>query len=154
DRVVGYSIFENRWRAFVWDPGLGMRNLGAYVYNSYAVGVNNAGTVLGYSENGSVLTRSFIASAPNQLQDLGGIGGGVSTASAVNDAGEVVGDSYSNSGYTHAFYWSASTGMLDIGTVGERHSRAQAININGEVVANCGLGLPYEERPFYWSRTT
>lgn len=154
DRVVGYSIFNNGWRAFVWDPGLGMRNLGSFVYNSYAIGVNNAGTVLGYGENGSVLTRSFIATTPGQLQDLGGIGGGISYAYAMNDNGEVVGDSYSDSGYTHAFYWSAATKMIDIGTVGDRHSRAIAININGEVAANSGITQPYDERPFYWSKST
>ena len=86
-------------RAFITGPnGVGIRDLGTlggnYVYVE-ALGINNAGQVVGYSPSTSDTPHAFIT-GPNGMgmRDLGTLGGGLQICYGINDAGQVVGFFY------------------------------------------------------------
>ena len=53
--------------------------------------MNVEGVIVGNYEVTSPTVHAVIWTAPNQIQDLGVLGGIYSTATAVNDSGQVVG---------------------------------------------------------------
>ena len=91
---------------------LGSLGTGDY---SVATAVNNAGTVVGYSNPTSLLVHGFRWSA-GTLTDLGAESGGYSWANAINDAGQVAGTSVRTvGGYGYPVRWSADGLLQDLG---------------------------------------
>jgi uncharacterized membrane protein len=58
---------------------------------SAAIGINSLGVIAGNYQLTSPTFHAVIWTAPNQIQDLGVLGGTYSTATGINDAGQVVG---------------------------------------------------------------
>jgi probable HAF family extracellular repeat protein len=156
-QVVGYSnSAETEDRAFVWDNTGGMQSLGTLYSTdtqSFAVDINNSGTVVGFS--GTEFWRSFIWTSSIGMVDLGLPRGYTSTrAEAINDEGMVVG--YVLSGHSEsssrAFLWTNQQGIRLLRMVkdGIGH-RAHAINNQGQIV---GEGASLEDanqyRALYW----
>jgi probable HAF family extracellular repeat protein len=102
-------------------------DLGGY---GAATGLNEAGTVVGYGNNGAVVWNGTM---PTTL--------GVDAAAfGINDPGQVVGRSGSN-----AVVWNGSVATVLIGLGGDRNSIAQGINNSGQVVgASFYLNNPYQ----------
>jgi probable HAF family extracellular repeat protein len=83
--VVGESEVLGHWQAVVWDSQNGIRDIGGHSFRSNAVGVNDAGQVVGSMNNDAFLYDG------GTLTDLGSLGG-VAVANAINDAGIIVGE--------------------------------------------------------------
>jgi probable HAF family extracellular repeat protein len=136
--VVGYSQTDSGViHAFLYSGGV-MHDLGSPGgLESYALGVNNAGQVVGYVvSEGSVTTgmvyTGFVYSN-GVMSYLDSLGGYSTTAFAINDAGQVVGWSSTSSDKYHAFLYSDGV-MHDLGTLGGLESSARGINAAGQVV--------------------
>ena len=112
-----------------------MQNLGTLGGNSSgALGINDAGHVVGWAIDGAYQMHAFMWSGG--MADLGTLSGGdTSYAYAINDAGQAarwgkIGVYPSLS--ERAFLWSGS--MQDLGTLRWAHSTARGINDAGDVV--------------------
>lgn len=113
----------------------GVEDLGSFGGNSFGVGINRSGQVVGWSHAGSVFsTRAFVATPGQWLQDLGTLGGGSSFGSGINDAGQVAGHSETTGGRWHAFRYTPGLGLLDLGTPADANSYGFGINASGQVV--------------------
>lgn len=136
-QVTGYSGAAGSFHAFITGPdGMGIRDLGTLGGSvSWALGINDAGQVVGWSFTAGGATHAFITDPNGKgMRDLGTLGGDDSEASAINDAGQVVGWSETAAGATHAFITGPDgTGMRDLGTLGGS-SWASGINDAGQVV--------------------
>ena len=116
-----------------------------------AVGLNNRGQVVGWSETADGHRHAFLWDADNGMRDLGTLGGAKSEAWSINEKGQVVGASETGDGSTHAFIWDANKGMIDLGTLGGKTSNAMAINNNGQVVGRSETA-DGETHAFLWQR--
>ncbi|KAB2965066.1 MAG: hypothetical protein F9K16_02895 [Thermoanaerobaculia bacterium] len=96
-----------------------------------AMGVNDAGDVVGASQTGSYL-HGFTWT-DGTMTNLGDLGGQGSWAYDVNAVGQVVGGSPLGSGDNRAFLWQ-NGGMQDLGTLGGPNSYALEINDAGQAV--------------------
>ena len=104
------------YHAFLWSATTGMQDLGSLGGNSYALGINNSGQVVGYYEQFGNL-RPFLWTSALGMQDLGTLGGYSGAANGINSAGEVVGWATTASGDAHGFLWTSAGGMKDLGTL-------------------------------------
>ena len=134
----------------VWSQA-GGRQVIAPGVNS-AVGVNNAGQVIGLINN-----KAFIT-APNvgALTLLGTLGGDFSIATGINNSGQVVGLSATADGQTHAFVTGVNgTSLTDLETLhsvmsaGWSNLTVAAINDNGQI-AGTGI-INGKQRAFFLS---
>ena len=150
-QVAGKYLAGNNYQAFLWNDGVmqGLGTLGGD--SSVALGVNDAGQVVGYSYNGSGRQRAFLWQN-GAMQDLGTFpGGSVSLATGINNAGQVVGHSDNAAYKLHAFVWNGSMG--DLGTLGGDHSYGYGINDNGQAVGASHLAAypDLTNHAFRWS---
>jgi probable HAF family extracellular repeat protein len=101
---------------------------------SSAKGINNAGTVVGYSSGvGDASWRATVWTG-GVGSTLGTLGGGASEATSINNSGVVAGHAYiSGNRAQHATTWSGGT-ITDLGTLGGTSSYATGINDSGIVV--------------------
>ncbi len=164
-------------RAFQWKNGvltdLGTLPLG---YSSSAFWVNDAGLILGGSENGKIdpLTglpeNIAVVWKDGEATRLGTLGGSFSFGNAMNNFGQVVGlalntipDPFSFLGLgteTRAFLWNNGV-MRDLGTLGGPDGWAASINDFGQVAGwaytnftlNPVTGTP-TQHPFLWTNGT
>ncbi len=114
----------------IFDPGI----LGANYDQSWGTGINNAGSIVGYSYDfRQDYSHAFVWTASGGLVFLGTLGGPESEAEDINDYGVVVGGASIASGVSHAFLWTNNV-MTDLGTLGGPRSWATAINNKGDVV--------------------
>jgi probable HAF family extracellular repeat protein len=144
--VGGFSTIYPVPRAFIIDPGIGVRSLGTLGgvgAGTTALGINEAGQVVGSSATAGGAQHAFITGPDGiGMRDLGTLGGTTSSrAYGINDAGQVVGSSYSantpGGSPIHAFITGPNgMGMRDVGTLGalKAFSFASGINDTGQVV--------------------
>jgi probable HAF family extracellular repeat protein len=143
-QVVGCADVYEWIHAFLWNNGtmIDLGTLGGS--NSYALGINDLGQVVGYADlpgdaahdaflitpQGGEWFRDSDLDGRNDLMiDLGTLPGtNWSSAADINNAGQVVGNSGDN-----FFLWEAGNGMVDLGG-----GWATGINEAGQVVGNSG----------------
>ena len=134
---------------------LGYIGSGYYSDHSEPLGVNDRGTVVGYSKASLRDNHAFASvpgasnEIPRKMVDLGTLGGKNSAATAVNNGGTVVGQADNGQWGAHAFrsgssyentpVWSsssnrASSAVQDLGTLGGKNSTALAVNDSGVIV--------------------
>jgi probable HAF family extracellular repeat protein len=100
---------------------------------SNPLGINNAGTVVGFSNDSVGNAYGFVYSN-GVMTSIGALNGDVfSEATAINNAGTVVGFSNNGSGNYHAISYTNGN-MVDLGTLGGSKSRANGINDSNTVV--------------------
>jgi probable HAF family extracellular repeat protein len=145
--------------AFLWTMSGGMKDLGALsgATVSAACGINEAGTVVGYSNVKGQPATNFVAvqwSSTGAITDLGTVAGGSSSAAfTINSAGEVAGDSSLSDGNVVATSWPDDK-IKDIGGVSKAiFSAGLDINDGGQIVGESVLsyGPPFESDAFFWN---
>ncbi len=150
-QVVGYSTLNAQGdrRAFLWEEGVGMRNLGTLAadQDSEARGINNAGKIVGVSNN-----RAFLLESPSSdMIDLGTLpGGDFSVAEDINTRGVIVGTSTAagdDEDEASAVIWIKQkirdlNDFLPPNSPWTRLQNALAINASGDVV---GIGVLHGE---------
>ena len=148
--------------AFLWQPGKGMKDLGTLTGAtvSGAIGLNDSGTVVGYSNIKGQPVTDFVAVewAPGQaIQNLGTLSGGASSAAfQINSAGEISGDSFVASGIVSATRW-VNGKIKNLGKLpGALFTSGLAINDNGYIVGESDLnyGPPLVSHGFLWNGST
>jgi probable HAF family extracellular repeat protein len=154
-QVVGCAdTVSSLGHSFIWSAASGMHDIGTLGHGprsySCALGINNAGQVVGYTNSGNGLP--YFWTQRGGMQSLGTLGGSGGSAYAINSSGQVVGGSWlaSNLGF-HAFLWTASAGLQDLGSLGGE-SAAAAINDSGDVVGQSFLSDGLTERAFLWTQ--
>ena len=148
--------------AFLWSPGKEMKDLntlsGATV--SGAIGLNDAGTVVGYSNvKGEPVTEFVAVEWPSTggIRNLGTLSGGASSAAfQINSAGEISGDSFVASGVVNATRWTRNQ-IKNLGKLkGAIFTAGLAINDNGYIVGESvfAYGPPFTSHGFLWNGST
>lgn len=99
---------------------------------SGALGINDAGQIVGYSRTDSGPIRGFLYEN-GVMKILGTLGGDYSNAQAINEAGDIAGGSTIASGDNHAFL-DRQGEMFDLGTLGGTYGFAFGLNDAGQVV--------------------
>jgi probable HAF family extracellular repeat protein len=131
--------FGQTAHAFEWIGRL--RDLGTLGGpNSIAIGINDKGSIVGWSQASLDLGPFGI---PNlhaviwkngKITDLGSFGGPISLALSVNNQDVAVGQSMLPSFFPHAFAWQGGS-LTDLGTLpGDSASGASDINNSGQIV--------------------
>lgn len=148
--------------AFLWTKSGGMKDLGTLsgATVSGAVGINDAGTVVGYSNVKGQLATNFNAvqwSSAGAISNLGTLwGGSSSSAFQINSAGEVAGDSFLSSGVVNATSWTNKK-IKNLGSLSKAiFSAGLAINDSGNVVGESvfGYGPPFTSHAFLHNGST
>ena len=114
-----------------------------------ALGINGAGTVVGFSQDssGAVLAFQYSGGAMTSLGTLPG--GTTSQASAINASGQIAGYGDTADGSTHAFLWSGA--FTDLGVpAGFASSYASGIGNAGAVAGYVTTGTVTSEA-FLWT---
>ena len=115
-----------------------------------ALDVNDAGVVVGWSQDSSGLPRPFIWQ-DGTLRDLGVFPGVKAYALAINERGQVAGGHQPApwpDQRAFAFLWSAGA-VQDLGTLGGRATHVSALSEAGEIVGS-SLTASGEQHAFVW----
>ena len=161
---VGSSTLSNgAVRAYRRQPLGGLQNLGVLAGNtndsyywSEARDVSADGkTVVGRSIDAQGRLRAFRWTESGGMQDLGALGGLVSSAFGVSaDGSVVVGWASDPYGRTRPFRWTGSGGMQDLGTFGGSTGDAWAASADGSVVVGAAQNVQGQWRAFRWTQAT
>jgi probable HAF family extracellular repeat protein len=138
-------------RAMLWTEAGGFTGLGSLGGDlQVALGINNAGEVVGHAAIPTGEVHAFRWTAADGMVDLGTLGAPQSTASAINDRGDIAGDMVFFPQLHRAFFWTAASGMTPIGTLGGDRSQAFDINDLGQVVGQSRTADLYSHA-FLWT---
>ena len=166
-QVAGFAmIASGRRDGMRWTDGNGnwsgdageMADLGTLGgENTYGLGINSAGHVVGDSEVAQGVRQAFRwidgdangVADPGEMVNLGTLGGDTSRAWAINDSGIIAGYSQNAPGDNHAFIYNDLAGMVDLGTLGGSESFAYDINELGHVVGMSRVAGG-EKHAFIW----
>ncbi len=120
--------------------------------NSWGLGINDAGQVVGYSDADSepvccAFRYTGLPGAGGVMENLGTLGGSVSIGFGINDVGQVTGSaSFPGNAVDHAFRYTGRPGsgglMEGLGTLGGTSSHGSAINNVGQVSGSSYLSGP------------
>jgi probable HAF family extracellular repeat protein len=154
-QVVGVAdTNQGTRRAFLWDPGLGIRDLqsdGVTLGGSRsdAWRINDTGTIVGEANippsggDPFEYSHAFSFGVGAGITDLNGqvtfLGGQNSRTTAVNASGQSCGLAQDLQGNWRAFRYSLSSGLVDMGTLGGIQSRANGLNDQFEVAGASDL---------------
>jgi probable HAF family extracellular repeat protein len=145
--------------AFIWTKKAGMKDLGTLpgATVSGAIGINESGTVVGYSNIKGQVTTDFVAvqwSPAGAITNLGTLAGGASSSAfEINTTGEVAGDSFVASGAVNATSWSDNK-IKNLGALPNAIFTAGLdINNSGDIVGESVLsyGPPFVSHAFFWN---
>jgi probable HAF family extracellular repeat protein len=145
--------------AFLWSKSGGMKDLGTLsgATVSGAIGINDNGAVVGYSNVKGDLATNFVAvlwPATGGIVNLGKISGGSSSAAfEINSSGVVTGDSFLNTGIVNATNWTNNK-IKNLGALPKAIFTAGLdINDNGSIVGESvfSYGPPFKSHGFLWN---
>jgi probable HAF family extracellular repeat protein len=149
-------------RAFSWTKSGGIKDLGSLsgATVSGAIGVNDSGTVVGYSNVKGRLPIDFVAvkwSSTGAITNLGTLSGGSSSAAfEINSSGKIAGDSFLSSGVVDATTWTGDK-IKNLGALPKAIFTAGLdINDDGYIVGESvfSYGPPFTSHAFLWNGST
>ena len=108
-------------------------------HDTIAIGINNAGQVIGRAGPHAILYEG------GQSRALGTLGGAWSLPAAINDAGQIVGLSATASGATHAFLYEGGR-MRDLSAAAPYGYVVDPLDINNKGHITGAWHLPHEDR--------
>jgi probable HAF family extracellular repeat protein len=131
--VLGASL----WAAGPPPPSYRITDLGTLGgERTSAMGINNGGDVVGFSQTAKGVDRAFLYSG-GSLVDLGTLGGAESFAYRISDNGVVVGRAQDSSGKFHAFVTTTNGNAIELTMLDPRadgdYGVATGVNSLGEV---------------------
>ena len=157
-RIACYGISGGAQRAYLWEEGVGITDLGTLPEGTEAVatGISSDGqVVVGFSKRpifpgASVLEyTAFRWTEAEGMQGLGTLGGRDAYAyGASADGSVIVGTSLDSAGVAHAFRWEAGQMIA----IGPPNSAAYAVSADGRVAVGTIHGST--ERAFRWTSTS
>jgi probable HAF family extracellular repeat protein len=147
--------------AFYWTKSGGLKDLGILPGGniSGAIGLNDSGEVVGYSNTSSnpLLMYNFIAfewTSTGGMVNLGKLSGGNSScAFEINSSGVIAGDSFVSSTIVDATSWTNNK-IKNLGALSKSiFTAALAINDDGDIVGESvfGYGPPFTSHGFEWT---
>jgi probable HAF family extracellular repeat protein len=148
--------------AFLWSKSGGLKDLGTLSNGtvSGAIGINDSGTIVGYSNIKGQPATNFVAfqwTSSGGMVNLGTLSGGDSSAAfEINSAGEVAGDSFLSNGVVNATSWTTSK-IKSLGALPKAIFTAGLdINDNGYIVGESvfSYGPPFKSHGFFWNGST
>jgi probable HAF family extracellular repeat protein len=151
---VGYSNGFPINRAGMWNVSgstITVTNLDpGSAFESLALAINNAGTIVGYKTHFTGAFRAFVRPPSGALDDIGTLPGDIfSLAAGISASGTVVGYSQSASAIRRAFVWTAATGMQPVGALAGTQSFARGVNSDGVIVGSITTASG-QSRAFAW----
>jgi probable HAF family extracellular repeat protein len=161
-RIVGHYMLPDSFtqHAAMWHGGrlrdlgtLGSRKNASWQYST-ATAVNDAGTIVGFSQTDSTLSYAALWDADGQVHNLGGLPGAYeSQAWSVNDSGVVVGNSDRGVGsLQRAVAW-VDGGIVDLDRGVPDGVRSTAMQVNGRgAIVGYKLKLNGSVAALYWPR--
>lgn len=119
--------------AFLWTAQTGMRDLGTLQgwQNSYALGLNQHGDIVGYNGDADGDVIAFAWTPLLGMHRLEGLSPTASGAVAINSEGQIAANSLLD-----AFLWTKKSGPFDLGNLGGGDTGATAINSSGDIVGS------------------
>jgi len=138
-----------KYHAFIWDSSSGLTDLGTLGGSSYAMGINDSGQVVGYSEVGTT-HHAFIWTASGGMVDLGTPPGCTwSQGEMINASGEISGEAINSINRQIPAFWSASTGWV---TLAEAHNPygSYGLGINDAGMMTGQMYVGSYVNAFYW----
>jgi probable HAF family extracellular repeat protein len=147
--------------AFYWTKSSGLKDLGTLPGGniSGAIGINDAGQVVGYSNTSTGLSTEFNFTAfewtsTGGMISLGKLSGGNSScAFEINSSGVIAGDSFVSSTVVDAASWTGNK-IKNLGALPKGiFTAALDINDAGEIVGESvfGYGPPFTSHGFQWT---
>jgi probable HAF family extracellular repeat protein len=147
--------------AFYWTKSGGLKDLGTLPGGniSGAIGLNDSGQVVGYSNTSTGLSTEFNFTAfewtsSGGMINLGKLSGGNSScAFEINSAGVIAGDSFISSSVVDAASWTNDK-IKNLGGLSKSiFTAGLAINNNGEIAGESvfSYGPPFTSHAFQWS---
>jgi len=137
-------------RPFAWSRSTGFVPLGGATDFSLARGLNECGQIVGELGSHAVRWNTF-----DEVEDLGTLGGSISSAADINDRGDVAGNAQLSPGGRHApFLWTEEDGMRQILECEGQGGTATALNNARQVVGSCDSVTNDTYHAFFWSAET
>ncbi len=169
-QVVGISVSSDNSPilsfAFLWEPTMGMQDLGVLgVPNnrySEAYAINNKGQIVGNLRTSNNSYYYFLwdkVTGMQNLSDFGDLGSLNDHSSLLNNKGQIVGSLTKSNDNLRAFLWDSTTGMQELGVLGTRTDGLSAsvgngINDNSQVVGASTTNNSDEGHACLWDSTT
>ena len=153
-QITGHSHDGSTLRAFIWEQGVGLTDIGNFTANgsSSGQGINSAGHIAGAGTTTQDEQHAFYWDG-NMMTDLGTLGTGEqSFAHALNDSNMVVGyGTLTESGSTFGtFKWTSSGGIQQLDQLFSYDTRARDVNNDGDVVGRSWIDGMGNARAVIW----
>lgn len=132
--VVGYSHTGSTYQPFIWSVEAGMRQiLTGATGSGDALGVNAAGTVVGYYRDAEGNQRAFSWTGDGGLVELTPASTTGAFAFDINDSGQIVGTAFLPGDIHTAYTWNGGVAQ-PIPTPGGYQTAAYGISDTGQIV--------------------
>ena len=151
----GWSHTNVGVSAVLWTPALGSTDLQIPAGRATALGINDAGDVVGAFLGPNPFRAFFRPAAGSHVQLQSFPGTASELAYDINNSGMIVGESdIAGNGGGHALVWPQwNVAPIDLGTLGGPISRARAVNDAGDVVGSA-LRAGGEQHAFVWTSSS
>jgi len=136
--------------AFIWNSDTGMTDLGGLAEgeDSIALGINDSGQVVGYS-NVNNIAHAFIWTEATGMVDIGLFEGNLTSAVAINSRGVVLGGSFDGF-HSSTFIWKGPRRFVPLPQSGAYNVAGEAINDSNRVA---GVRYRASDEAFLWDPT-
>ncbi|MGE5376209.1 MAG: hypothetical protein ACM3XO_14220, partial [Bacteroidota bacterium] len=157
--IVNDGVTGKQKHAFLWSKDKGLQDLGTLAGNrmssvAFAVGINDHGQVVGWSELPTTpFSHAFRWTQETGMQDLGFYVDFFTSELFINNNGEIAGSRYVDYFHQRGFLWTPEKGLIDLGTLSslpDSQSRVRGFNDQGQVIGSSDTISGYAHA-FLWT---